>query len=414
MERTERTLPSRAVRNVFVTAIWLSFISTAISQQPAVMWSVPAHVVTNNSLIHVWLNVLNISSADVAWKFPARVECKLTVEENATTTPVVRGTGDTEKVPIAAGKFAREEYVLTIPASIYGRVMVELPNTDQGPFVLNVQRQTVTGAGQKQPSFLAMAMKEAEPLAPGKPFNPGRFFREHVSGYEPLYFIAGTESPNAKFQISFKYQLLNSEGPLAKAAPPLKGFHVAYTQTSLWDWNAPSAPFFDSSYKPEVLYLYEKLLGGEETNWFRLDVQVGLQHESNGKNDFDSRSLNIAYFRPTLIIGRDGSFQVKVQPRAWVYVGDLSDNPDIADYRGYADLRVVAGWQRGLQASALGRLGEEGKGSVQVDVTYPLMGWFPRSLSLYLHAQYFTGYGESLLRYNRRDESFRIGFSLFR
>ena len=174
------------------------------------------------------------------------------------------------------------------------------------------------------------------------------------------------------------------------------------------------APFFDSSYKPEILYLYEKLLGGEETNWFRLDLQVGLQHESNGKGDPNSRSLNIAHAR-SLALGRDGNFQFKIQPRIYGYVGDLSDNPDIANYRGYADLRLVAGWQRGLQVSAFGRPGNDGdRGSVQVDATYPLMGWFPRSLSLYLHAQYFTGYGESLLRYNQRDESFRLGFSLFR
>ena len=49
-------------------------------------------------------------------------------------------------------------------------------------------------------------------MEPGKPFDPGRFFKEHISGYEPIYFIAGTKSPNAKFQISFMYQLLNEEG----------------------------------------------------------------------------------------------------------------------------------------------------------------------------------------------------------
>jgi outer membrane phospholipase A len=31
-----------------------------------------------------------------------------------------------------------------------------------------------------------------------------------------------------------------------------------------------------------------------------------------------------------------------------------------------------------------------------------------------LQAQYFTGYGESLLLYNQRSDAFRVGFALYR
>ncbi|HWH70387.1 MAG TPA: phospholipase A, partial [Candidatus Sulfotelmatobacter sp.] len=273
------------------------------------------------------------------------------------------------------------------------------------------------GSGSEPPAKtgLAKLLQQAEPTEPDREFEPGRFFKEHISGYEPFYFIAGTESPNAKFQISFKYQLLNNEGPVARHWTALKGFHVAYTQTSLWDWNQASAPFLDSSYKPELLYLWERVVGGQPTNWFRLDLQTGLQHESNGKGGEDSRSLNIAYLRPTLTFGRDDGLQFTFQPRAWVYVGDLSDNPDLPRYRGYADVRAILGWKRGLQLSGLGRLGEDAdRGSLQLDLTYPLMTILSGSFSVYLHAQYFTGYGESLLLYNERSSAFRVGFSLYR
>jgi len=208
--------------------------------------------------------------------------------------------------------------------------------------------------------------------------------------------------------------LLNEEGPLATKVPALKGFNLAYTQTSLWDWNAPSAPFFDTSYKPEFLYAWSRVAGGQSLDWYQLDLQGGLKHESNGKNGADSRSLNTAYLRPTLTLGRDDGLQLTLQPRAWVYLGDLSDNPDIADYRGYADLRAILGWKRGLQLSALGRLGKDANhGSLQLDLTYPMMKIFG-SFSLYLDAQYFTGYGESLLEYNQRSEAFRVGFAIYR
>jgi outer membrane phospholipase A len=188
---------------------------------------------------------------------------------------------------------------------------------------------------------------------------------------------------------------------------------VAYTQISLWDWNKASAPFFDSSYKPEFLYRYEGLLGKRKEDWFHLDLQTGIQHESNGKDGDNSRSLNIAYFRPTITVDITHQAQLTLIPRAWLYVGDTSDNPDIARYRGYADLRAML-TIRGLQVSALGRFGEHGdRGSVQLDVTYPLMNLW-NNFSVYLHAQYFDGYGESLLEYNKRSSSVRLGFSLYR
>jgi outer membrane phospholipase A len=248
-----------------------------------------------------------------------------------------------------------------------------------------------------------------------KPYSPEQFFREHFHGYEPVYFVAGSEIPNAKFQISLRYQLLNNDGALARHAPFLKGLSVAYTQTSLWDLNSPSAPFFDSSYKPEMLYVYERVDGGKWGDWVRLDLQGGLQHESNGKAGTDSRSLNIGYFRPRLTLGRADGFQFAIQPRVWGYVGDLTDNPDIKDYRGYGDLRLTAGWARGAQLSATGRIGDDWRnGAVQLDLTYPMMRLLSGSFSVYLHAQYFNGYGESLLEYNERGDAFRIGFALYR
>lgn len=118
--------------------------------------------------------------------------------------------------------------------------------------------------------------------------------------------------------------------------------------------------------------------------------------------------------RPTVTVCRDAGLQLTLQTRAWIYFGDLGDNPDIADYRGYVDLRAITGWKRGLQLSAIGRMGNDGNHeNLQLDATYPTMQFFG-GFSVYLNAQYFTGYGESLLEHNRKSEAFRIGFSLYR
>jgi outer membrane phospholipase A len=144
-----------------------------------------------------------------------------------------------------------------------------------------------------------------------------------------------------------------------------------------------------------------------------------LKHESNGKAGADSRSLNIAYISPIFTFGDDGrqyraddpnEFFVAIAPRVWMYLTDMNDNPDLYHYRGYGDIRLVAGWRGGFQAAFIGRMGNDwDKGALEVDLTYPLQKLAIRDLGMYLHAQLFTGYGESLLDYNESDTTFRMG-----
>jgi outer membrane phospholipase A len=407
----------RIVRAVFILAWSIALPALAPGQDLTITFTGPSEPVPAGNRTNLWLNVLNPSSQEVLWTFPQKIEGRIVSPQGASESSLeLRDPAEAGEVKIAPGAFVRREYLLPVPASASGQVVVVFSQLNANRVVLDVQTPTPVAnkAEETEASVFTRFIEKVEPKEPGKPFDAGRFFKEHISGYEPFYLIAGTKSPNSKFQISFMYQLLNNEGPLATKAPALKGFHVAYTQTSLWDWDASSAPFFDTSYKPEFLYSWERVAGGQPTNWFQLDLQGGLKHESNGKSGADSRSMNITYLRPTLTLGRDDGLQFTLQPRAWVYLGDLSDNPDITDYRGYADLRTIVGWKRGLQLSALGRMGDDvNHGSLQLDLTYPTMKIFG-SFSLYLHAQYFTGYGESLLEYNRRSEAFRVGFSLYR
>jgi phospholipase A1/A2 len=377
----------------------------------------PAAPIAAGARLSLSLNVLNPSADPLSWTFSPKIPCRIL----SPPRPSFEGCLDLDpgtnasQVTIAPGAFARRAYGITLPAAATGPVTLEFPGLGVGRLQLDVQPAPPAGTGAATNSSLSRLLQQAEPKQEGHEFSPGRFFKEHISGYEPFYFLAGTKSPNARFQISFKYQLLNSEGSLAQKAPVLEGLHFAYTQTSLWDWNGPSAPFLDSSYKPELLFLRERVVSRLATGWFQLDLQGGFQHESNGRDGAASRSLNIAYLRPKLIFGKEDGLQLTLEPRAWVYLDDLSDNPDLARYRGYADLRSIVGWKRGLQLSALGRLGDTGdRGSLQLDLTYPMMSLLSRSFSVYLHAQYFTGDGESLLLYSERSSAFRFGFSLYR
>lgn len=207
--------------------------------------------------------------------------------------------------------------------------------------------------------------------------------------HEPMYFSAGWRgTSNAKFQVSFKYQLAEH-------------LFFGYTQTSVWDFGAQSAPFYDSSYRPSFFYATKNdgagRLGGAHTGW-----QAGVEHESNGKSGAESRSINIAFIRPVFVINRTGNWRFRAAPKVWAYI-DKSENTRIDDYRGYADVLLVYdifkgfGVLDGLQISANLRKGtEKHYGSIQVDLSYPL------GSVIYAHLQYFSGWGETILDYDQR------------
>ena len=223
----------------------------------------------------------------------------------------------------------------------------------------------------------------------------------------------GWDPYNIKFQISFKYRLLNPDGRLADKRPFLSDMYLGYTQTSFIDLDSPSDAFLDNSFQPEFLFSRESLML-RPTAWLsRLGLEAGIQHRSNGDSGADSRSFNMLYARPVLVFGDTGSHHLTVAPKVWAYVGSLRENPDIADFWGYFDLELKFGRIDGPQLRSAWRQGSEG-GRLQIDLTAPLRALCFGSCNGYLQIQYFSGYGETLLNYNRKDRQLRIGFALFR
>jgi outer membrane phospholipase A len=240
-------------------------------------------------------------------------------------------------------------------------------------------------------------------------------FARHFSAHEPIYFLAGTEPPNVKFQFSFKYAVANPEAPLVKSLPGLAGVNLAYSQTSLWDTSKESAPFFDSSYRPEILWSDESMPALSRPGVYSLGLQFGARHESNGRSGAESRTLNIIYLRPIVTLGDPKQFHVTLAPRIFTYVGGQGGNEDIENYRGYGDLRATVGWRDGVEFAVLARIGDDwDKGSVQLDATYPLKRFLGGNLDVYFDVQGFYGYGESLLGYNKRDATLRFGIAVVR
>jgi phospholipase A1 len=281
----------------------------------------------------------------------------------------------------------------------------DLPTVSLPPYLDNL----IAGPGTRE---------STQPLLQPQTYNERSIseFIGHFSGYQPMYFIAGPYDPAGKFEFSFKYQVFNKDAPLSKSIPTLSGLHLAYSQLSTWALNKPGEPLRDNNYMPEVFYSNEDIKLIHIPGVSELGLQTGYGHESNGVGGTpNERSINMLFFRPIFDFGDPEGLHFYIAPKAYIYVAGVPDNPDIAKYRGYCDLRMAAGWRQGLELSFLGRLGSDyNRGSVQFDLTYPIRDLLGNNVDLYLDAQYFNGYGETLIVYNQRTQAFRLGFALVR
>jgi outer membrane phospholipase A len=316
------------------------------------------------------------------------------------------------KIRVAPMSFATLTVAVVLPDTLDGTVSLRLVDLPTNAVMFAVTPAPVVRATPR-------AVRAAEIAAENKGEDVDlatdrENVRRHISSYEPIYFAVGfNDGANAKFQFSFKYRLIT---PNNNDPEWWRSLYFGYTQTSLWDLSAPSAPFYDTSYKPSLFYYRESL--PLKPGWLsRLGLQAGLQHESNGKDSTASRSLNTAYVTPIALWSMAGNWRLQVSPRFIVYL-EKTDNEDIAHYRGNVELQLRFGQDKGLQLNAILRKGNDsGYGSGQLDVTWPLRrvpGVSPNAGG-YLQLQYFNGWGESLLDYNKRDPAqLRFGYTIVR
>jgi len=227
-------------------------------------------------------------------------------------------------------------------------------------------------------------------------------YTDHVNTtpFQPLFQAAGKpenlDNTEAKFQISFKLRLWTTEDRRW-------GVWAAYTQQSQWQvYNGDtSRPFRDTNYMPELFVSYKPdidLGGGFKWNL----LNVGYNHQSNGRSDVLSRSWDriIATFG----FERDN---FALLAKAWYAFNYKEDNPNITDYYGYGSLTGIYKWRdNSFSLMARGNL-SKGKGAAELT-------WMsPRLLGpLRLYVQGFTGYGESLIDYNWNQSTIGAGIAL--
>ena len=210
----------------------------------------------------------------------------------------------------------------------------------------------------------------------------------HGRPNDPKYKQAET-----KFQFSVKKVLFENVLFLGES------WNFGYTQTAWWQMYAESAPFRELNYAPELFVSFPFSGFG----WLK-SMSVGFMHQSNGKDGADSRSWNRVYANAVFHHKR-----FVFLPRLWYIVPEssLDENKDIRKYLGNFDAKI-AYLGRDTFAYILLRNNlnfKHNKGAVELNAGFDLFDngvfWF---------VQYFNGYGESLIDYQRYINKLGIGF----
>jgi phospholipase A1 len=218
----------------------------------------------------------------------------------------------------------------------------------------------------------------------------------------------------ARLQLSVRTKI--AQGLLTHADSRGKdSLWFGYTQQSYWQVFTPalSRPFRNTDHEPEVIYVYPtdaQLPWG----WRWRYSGIGVVHQSNGQSLPLSRSWNRAY----LMTGMELDHRWVVNARLWKRIPEdasSDDNPGISDTVGRGELSVFWNLDKDhtLGATLRHSLSSTGRGSVRLEWLQALgTGLGGGKSNLRLHTQLFSGYGDSLVDFNRRRTVFTVGLSL--
>ena len=190
---------------------------------------------------------------------------------------------------------------------------------------------------------------------------------------------------------------------------------LGYSQQSYWQVFSPaiSRPFRATDHEPEVIYVYPTT-AQLPFGWRWRYSGLGLVHQSNGQSLPLSRSWNRAYVMTGIELDNRWTVGARLWKRLHESAAD-DDNPGISNYMGRGEMTVS--WQRDRSNTFIltGRhsLGGAHRGSARLEWLQTLgqnMG--AGKSNLRLHTAIFSGYGDSLIDYNRKRTVFSVGLSL--
>ncbi len=225
------------------------------------------------------------------------------------------------------------------------------------------------------------------------------------AAYKDNYFITGIplnkqvnpQTADAKFQLSIRQRISNS-------VLPFNSFlYLTYTQKTFWDIYGESSPFRDSNYNPGIgfgkhIFNKGKFLG---------TAFIQIEHESNGQGDsILSRSWNYMSCAGKFFFNQLSSAQLKF----WIPFVDGGANQDLLDYRGLLDFSFNTLTPNKLWWFTTDINPRKGFGNANINIS---LGYrLSKKYNQYFYVQFYSGYCEGLLDYNKYSCMLRAGFCI--
>ena len=226
--------------------------------------------------------------------------------------------------------------------------------------------------------------------------------RPYFTLFKDNYFVGGIPlgtkptgaNSDVKFQLSISQRLTKSRLPFDTY------LFIQYTQKAFWNVFQDSLPMRDLNFNPGIglghLIVHKNKYIGK--------AYLMLEHESNGKDSINSRSWNKVSFFGSVILNKNWELQAKT----WIPIIDSDNNRDILKYNGI--FQIGLNYRTDNQRLQCGAIFTQRKAwfgfNTQIEVSYK----FNERENQYLFVQFYNGYGENLLEYNKYKNMIRVGF----
>lgn len=180
--------------------------------------------------------------------------------------------------------------------------------------------------------------------------------------------------------------------------------NVAYTHHAWWQLYNPenSRPFRETNYMPEIFVRYVDPSTSRVGGFDLMAADFGLVHQSNGQIQILSRSWNRVYARGVL---QNQGFQIFTT--LWYRIPETvkeDDNRDIYKYMGYGEFEITKSFGKHTVTFKTPLASRH----FSTDFKYS----YPWKENLRWYASVETGYGHSLIEYNRSTQRFGVGVVL--
>jgi phospholipase A1 len=180
--------------------------------------------------------------------------------------------------------------------------------------------------------------------------------------------------------------------------------NVAYTHHAWWQLynKANSRPFRETNYTPEIFFRYVDPSTSQFAGIDLMAADIGFVHQSNGQIQALSKSWNRILGRTYL---QSHGFLFFIS--GWYRLPETikeDDNRDIYEYMGYGELEIAKSF--GKHTLSFKTPIAARKISTDIKYSYP----WKENLRWYLSMQ--SGYGHSLIEYNRSTQRYGVGIVL--